>query len=83
MAEEKPWWRRWDGLPPVLERSLVRDLRPSEVWASRTLLSILSVLGTALVLKGMPVAVPILGIVAVQLVATPPHQRAQILGRPL
>ena len=81
MSEQAPWWRRWDGLPPVLERSLARDLRPSEVWASRVLLSVLSVLGGALVLKGMPVALAMLAIVGVQLVASPPHQRAQILGR--
>ena len=78
---ERPWWRRWDGVPPILERSLVRSLRPSEVWTARILLSVLFILGFAGVLRGFVWALAMLGIVAVQLVAYPAHQRAQILWR--
>ena len=83
MADEKPWWRRWDGEPAILQRSRLRALRPSEVWTARVLLSVLFVLGAAGVLRGQVWCLALLANGAVQLVASPPHQRAQILGRSL
>jgi hypothetical protein len=79
-AVERPWWARWDGVPPILERSRVRALRPSEVWLARVLLSVLFVLGLAGALRGFAWSLALLANGAVQVIATPPHQRDQLLG---
>ena len=83
MAEQKPWWRRWDGVPPIWERSQARALRPSEVWLARALLSVLFVLGVAGALRGFAWSAALLANVGVQLIASPAHHRDQLLGRRL
>ena len=81
MADVKPWWRRWDGVPPIWERSQRRALHASEVWVARVGLSVLFVLGLAGVLRGFVWSFALLANVAVHLVASPPHHRDQLLGR--